>query len=178
MFSSSVQPPLVSLLSTTSSQCLALFETKTDASLPADSFVCFLDDASSSPQPPGPAKLISPPSIASQDGDDEEQGNEGRGLDQTVFHIQSPTLRTTSIRCPGTSSTLALGLKHPWIHFQVRNLGREWSFEVGIVDRGGKPGIVRCSTFQVQFPFFFVLSVLTRPYSKASRLRCINVCCT
>ena len=35
------------------------------------------------------------------------------------------------------------------MHLQVRNLGREWAFEVGIVDQAGRVGIVRLSTFQV-----------------------------
>ncbi|KAF9528359.1 hypothetical protein CPB83DRAFT_854469, partial [Crepidotus variabilis] len=34
------------------------------------------------------------------------------------------------------------------MHLQVRNLGREWSFEVGIVDQAGQIGIIRLSTFQ------------------------------
>ncbi|KAI0761143.1 hypothetical protein BC629DRAFT_1294896 [Irpex lacteus] len=144
MFASSVQPPLVSLLSTTSSRCLDLFCTSTDSSLPSDSFVCLLNDASSEPEPPVPAKLISPPTIVSDDDGDDPQG---RALDQTVLHIQSPTLRSTYIRCPDLSGR-DLCLKHPWLHFQVRNLGREWSFEVGIVDKAGRAGTIRCSTFQ------------------------------
>lgn len=52
-----------------------------------------------------------------------------------------------------------LGIEHPWIHLQVRNLHREWSFEVGIVDRSGREGVVRCSTFQVYI--FHVVSYIT-----------------
>ena len=72
----------------------------------------------------------------------------GLSLAQTVLHIQSPTLRTTYIRCPPNLSS-HLGLKHPWIHLQVRDMGREWSFEMGLVDRSGRVGVVRLSTFQV-----------------------------
>ncbi|TBU62657.1 hypothetical protein BD310DRAFT_917914, partial [Dichomitus squalens] len=36
------------------------------------------------------------------------------------------------------------------IHLQVRNMGREWAFDVGVVDRSGQEGVVRCSTFQKQ----------------------------
>ncbi|KAI0697053.1 hypothetical protein BC835DRAFT_1270956 [Cytidiella melzeri] len=143
MFSSSVQPALVSLLSTTSSECLDLFRKSVDESLPADSFICLLNDVTSKPEPQAPATLISPPIfVAADDG----EGTEGHTLCQTVLHIQSPTLRTTFIRCP--ASDVHLGLNHPWLHLQVRNLGREWSFEVGVVDRARKIGIVRCSTFQ------------------------------
>jgi hypothetical protein len=68
-------------------------------------------------------------------------------LDQTVLHLQSPTLPTTFIRCPSVGSDLHL--KHPWLHIQVKQLGREWSFEVGIVDHAGREGTLRCSTFKV-----------------------------
>lgn len=44
---------------------------------------------------------------------------------------------------------LGLGLTHPWIHLQVRHLGREWAFEVGVVDRAKNTGVIRFSTFQV-----------------------------
>ncbi|KAI0346404.1 hypothetical protein BDW22DRAFT_754877 [Trametopsis cervina] len=144
MFSSSVQPSLVSLLSTTSSECLSLFATQVDSALPADSFICLLNDASSAPQPPTPAMLISPPNILTRD----EEG-EGYSLDQTVLHIQSPTMRKTYIRCP-SSSGVNLGLQLSWLHLQVRDLGREWSFEVGVCDRASKRGIIRFSTFQKQ----------------------------
>ena len=156
MFASSVQPPLVSLFSSSSSNCLDLFQTATDSSLLSDSFVCLLHDATSRPGPPAPAKLIASPSIISEDDGNDPQG---RTLDQTVLHIQSPTLRTTYIRCPA-SSRPNLGLKHPWLHLQVRNLGREWSFEVGIVDRAGREGILRCSTFQVMCNFVPQVNVL------------------
>ncbi|KAG8939778.1 hypothetical protein FRC03_006056 [Tulasnella sp. 419] len=65
-----------------------------------------------------------------------------------VLHIQSPIIRTTFIRCPPTSSDLELGIKLPWIHLQVRNMGREWSFEVGVRTVSGGVGKIRCSTFQ------------------------------
>ncbi|KAI0087409.1 hypothetical protein BDY19DRAFT_251865 [Irpex rosettiformis] len=144
MFASSVQPPLVSLLASSNSSCLDLFKSGVDASLPSDSLICFLNDSTSRPEPPGPAQLIRPLCIALEDDGDDSQG---RTLDQTVLHIQSPTLRSTFIRCPALTGR-NLGLKHPWLHFQVRNLGREWSFEVGVVDRAGREGVVRCSTFQ------------------------------
>ncbi|KAG5219884.1 Cilia-and flagella-associated protein [Salix suchowensis] len=74
----------------------------------------------------------------------------GHELYQTVLHIQSLTrIPKTFIRCPPeTSAATELGLKHPWMHIQTRSLGREWSFEVGLVDRASKMLRVRCSTFQ------------------------------
>lgn len=153
MFSASVQPPLVSLFSSTSSDPLSLWTTKNDTALLADSVTCLLEDASSSPLPPPPSKLISPLAI---DPDTEHGRGEGYTLSQTVLHIQSPTLRTTYIRCPPAPAG-SLGLKHPWMHLQVRNMGREWAFEVGVVDRVGTEGIVRLSTFQVMLIFFFGL---------------------
>ena len=65
--------------------------------------------------------------------------------DQTVLHIQSPNLSKTFIQCPlgllvpekevaernltrTMASSSSLGLGHPWIHWHVRNLGKERSF--------------------------------------------------
>lgn len=152
MFAASVQPALVSLFSSTGSDPLALFATHTDTELPADSVVCLLEDASSTPVPMSPATLISPPALNHAVGADRERA-EGYALSQTVLHLQSPTLRTTYVRSPPNPEH-ALGLKHPWVHLQVRNLGREWSFEAGIVDRAGREGVARFSTFQVLYLFF------------------------
>ncbi|KAI0350843.1 hypothetical protein OH77DRAFT_993128 [Trametes cingulata] len=157
MFSASVQPSIVSLFSSTGSEPLSLFSTHCDVSLPSDSFICLLNDATSRPTPPEPQKLIDlKPEV--------EASLPDYALAQSVLHIQSPTVRTTYIRCPpvsvrtsdgpAASRELAqgpsrhLGLKHPWVHLQVRNQHREWAFEVGIVDQAGREGIVRCATFQ------------------------------
>ncbi|KAJ3736612.1 hypothetical protein DFJ43DRAFT_989107 [Lentinula guzmanii] len=138
MFSAAVQSGLVSLFSSTGSNQLQLFSTHCDESLPSDAYIGLLNDRSSEPQPSGTVSLISPHSEQS-----------GFLLDQTVLHIQSPVPPKTYIQCPAQSG-VELGLKHPWIHLQVRNLGREWSFEVGIADRVGRKGIIRFSTFQKQ----------------------------
>lgn len=86
----------------------------------------------------------------------------GRELGQTVLHLQSPTIRTTYIRCPMTTSgkytvPSDLGITLPWLHIQVRPLGdgsgsgRDvWAFDIGVVDRSGKRGVIRASTFQVR----------------------------
>ncbi|TFK38054.1 hypothetical protein BDQ12DRAFT_684571 [Crucibulum laeve] len=152
MLSSVVQPATVSVFSSTGTEPLKLFGTRIDASLPSDSFVHLLHDRLSQPLPPLPAALIVPPPLC-----DVEEGGKGPGysLDQTVLHIQSPTLPTTYIQCPaavptGSLGARDLGIKHPWIHLQVRNLGREWSFEVGLVDQSGRVGVLRLSTFQKQ----------------------------
>ena len=133
---SSVQPSIVSLFSSTGSEPLALFSSHLDSSLPADSFIHFVHDHTSQPSPPPPAAMIS------------DLSGTGYTLDQTVLHIQSPTLPTTFIRCPPQRSS-HLGMKQPWLHMQVRNMGREWAFEIGLVDHAGCLGIVRYSTFQV-----------------------------
>ncbi|KAJ6582901.1 hypothetical protein DFH09DRAFT_1144870 [Mycena vulgaris] len=147
MFKNSIQPEIVSLFSSTGSDPLSLFETACDSTLPSDSFIHLLDDKSSLPAPPAPAVPILPPSP--ENADDTESSSSGLCLGQTVLHLQSPTLRTTYIRCPPHSSTY-LGLKHPWVHVQVRDMGREWSLELGLVDRSGHIGVVRLSTFQKQ----------------------------
>jgi Protein of unknown function (DUF667) len=127
-----------------------------------DSFACFLDDSKSSPTPPAPAVLISAHPLGADSGDRrDDNGSQRMGytLTQTVLHLQSPSLTKTYLRCPphGWCRTRLgregdLGLKHPWVHIQVRNMGRPWSFELGLVDQVGKEGVVRCSTFQVIIP--------------------------
>lgn len=126
-----------------------------------------LHDSLSLPAPPKPKNLLELPTITDRnnhaDEDDDDRPkliSRGRELDQTVLHIQSPTLRTTYIHCPPTpkkapldlasdTNVDVLGIKHPWVHLQVRDLGRDWGFEVGLVDHAGRTGVVRCSTFQV-----------------------------
>jgi hypothetical protein len=153
MFKSVVQPSVVSLFSSTGSDPLGLFSVHVDSDLPTDSFVHLLKDVTSTPEPFSPKVLLKPPSL--------ENASENSGtsrsavdyqLDQTVLHIQSPTLPKTYIQCPKDRSggrSGDLGLKHPWIHLQVRHMGRDWAFEVGIVDQMGREGAIRCSTFQV-----------------------------
>jgi hypothetical protein len=170
MFAASMQPSLVSLFSSTGSDPLILFTVHKDASLPSDSVVHLLNDSSLSPPPASPEIIISAPCF--------EENSSGYSLDQSVLHIQSPTLPTTFVHCPpinesfrssvGASGSRAargndLGMKHPWIHMQVRNLGREWSFEVGLVDQSGRHGVVRCSTFQVlRISLYITISRLPR----------------
>jgi hypothetical protein len=154
LFPASVQPSIISLFSSTGSDPLSLFRTSVDKSLPSDSFVHFLHDQYSSPPPPPPGSLLH-----LQQQEDNSSGHHGYELDQTVLHIQSPTIQTTYIQCPkpeprvDDKSNGALGVRHPWMHLQVRNLGREWAFEVGIVDHAGRVGVVRLSTFQVNLVF-------------------------
>jgi hypothetical protein len=158
MFSTALQSSTVSLFSSTGSDPLALFSVHKDDSLPVDSFVVLLHDRLSQPPPPAPAILITPQHSQYQDDNSELYGY---CLDQTVLHIQSPTITTTYIQSPpvlnnlpgnsGSSSVDGLGIKHPWIHLQVRNLSKEWAFEVGIVDLSARVGILRLSTFQVHF---------------------------
>ena len=153
MFLSSMQPSIISLFSSTGEFPLSLFSTHTDPALPSDSLIHILNDSNSLPQLSPPATLVQPPST--------DERTSGYCLGQSVLQIQSPTLPTTFIQCPPynrssgqeskghSARNHVLGLKHPWLHIQVRNLGREWSFEVGLVDQTGGYGIVRCSTFQV-----------------------------
>ena len=168
MFSGSVQPAIVSLFSSTGSEPLYLWSAQSDSSLPADSIICLLDDSKSTPTPSPPATLISPHLVgvdAGGNGSGDVPERMGYSLTQTVLHIQSPSLTKTYLRCPPQSWVRTrtgregdLGLKHPWVHIQVRNMGRPWSFELGLVDQTGKEGIVRCSTFQVYTVFSFTKS--------------------
>ncbi|KAJ8082813.1 hypothetical protein PM082_008669 [Marasmius tenuissimus] len=139
LFSSALQPGIVSLFSSTGSDPLSIFSQHIDYSLPADSFIHFLNDQTSEPVPPKPAALIT---VTGTNEDERERYS----LCQTVLHIQSPTLRTTFIQCPPVSRSL--GFKHAWIQFQLRDIGRECSLEVGVVDHMGREGRIRLSTFQ------------------------------
>ncbi|KAF8905247.1 hypothetical protein CPB84DRAFT_1676811 [Gymnopilus junonius] len=153
MFSSFVQPSTLSLFSSTSSNSLSLFSLSVDQALPSDSFIHLLHDRLSSPLPDIPRTLLHLPIIQDR-GDEMDSRHLDIELEQTILHIQSPTIRTTYIQCPAITPigigdrSPGLGIKHPWMHLQVRNLGKEWSFEVGIVDHAGRTGIIRLSTFQ------------------------------
>ena len=161
MFANVAQPSIVSLFSSTGSAPLQLFSRHVDPApaLRSDSLILLLNDSTNSPPPPEPGMLVrSTPSDRGLDNEEEDTETQsiGRTLCQTVLHIQSPTIRTTYIRCPPHRSPSAtkvpeeLGLTLPWMHMQVCRLGeREWAFEVGIADRAGRKGIIRCSTFQV-----------------------------
>ncbi|KLO19356.1 hypothetical protein SCHPADRAFT_818328 [Schizopora paradoxa] len=147
MFANTVQSSLLSLFSSTGSDPLQLFYQHVDKDLPEDSFIHLLNDTTNEPTPSPPRKLIH--SIL--DVEDTHHSARKKTLCQTVLHIQSPTIRSTYIRCPARSSGSkrnVLGLKHPWINLQVRNLGHDWAFEVGVVDNMNTPGIMRFSTFQ------------------------------
>lgn len=161
MFANTVQPSLISLFSSTSSKPLQLFSSHVDAQLPEDSLICLVNDSTSelrAGENIGKGILIN---VGKKDCDDEgvedaseleEWEGEGYTLVQMVLQIQSPTLRTTFIQCPPRSqgqSLASLSITLPNLHLQVRPLGREWSFEVGVADRAGREGVIRCSTFQV-----------------------------
>lgn len=153
MFSSTTQPPLLSLFSSSSSHPLSLFSVHTDPSHAPDSLVILISDQTSlpiTPSDPG-IDLIKPVSSDDQDVRDDSCAH-------TVLQIQSPVLTSTYIRCPPppapdtrtSKAKSSLGIKLPWIHLQVRNLARDFSFEIGIADASGREGMIRCSTFQVR----------------------------
>ncbi|KAG6885397.1 hypothetical protein C0992_005177 [Termitomyces sp. T32_za158] len=152
MFFPSLQTSTLSLFSSTNSVPLQLFTKHTDPSLPEDSCIHLLHDASSHPAPPPPAHLIPPLKT-------------DYALDQTVLHIQSPTIHTTFIQSPPE-----LGIVLPWMHVQVRNLHKEWALEVGLVDQSARMGILRLSTFQVRVMSFLPPSFLTPKLQKSPRL--------
>jgi len=166
MFSRSFQPSIVSLFSSTGSDPFTgLWSVKTDDTLPEDSFIHFLNDENSLPTSPRDQNLVP--------DDDADSSRQMTRLDQTVLHLQSPTLPTTFIRCPSVGSDLHL--KHPWLHIQVKRLGREWSFEVGIVDHAGREGAIRCSTFKVTafLPFFVRSLLISTPLPEATFIETI-----
>ncbi len=150
MFSGIVGAPSVSIFSSTGSEPLQLWGVKTDSTNPESCFHLLHDSTPKSSS--ARTSLVPPPPLVELGGAerDPESDHEdlGYALDQTVLHIQSPKPPTTFILCPPDRSQ-ALGLKHSWMHLQVRNMGRPWSFEVGLVDGMGRTGVLRLSTFQV-----------------------------
>ena len=145
MFANNIQPSLLSLFSSVGSDPLSLFSTHTDPDLRADSHITLIHDDSNLP-------VLENQSL---DGKDFISPEDTEGIRGNIVHpvlsIQSPTLATTYIRSPPSSSShQQLGIKLRWLHIQVRNLGRPWSIELGIVDPGGRSGVVRCSTFQAR----------------------------
>ena len=169
MFKTTVQPPLVSLFSSVGSHPLQLFSTHADSQLPEDSFIQLLNDATSQPAPLAPRQLLHPPklplipcSASTQNEEGLTHSCEGKVLSSTVLHIQSPTLRTTFIHSPPLGGGMSLGLEHMWMHLQVRNMAKEWAFEIGLVDVLGQEGRVRFATFQVR--------VFSRPTHRHSTL--------
>ncbi|KAG2008442.1 hypothetical protein CC2G_013874 [Coprinopsis cinerea AmutBmut pab1-1] len=165
MFKAAVQPPIISLFSSTGSDPLGFWSQKVESARSGLAVVHLLHDTTSEPLPVPPASLIAPPLSE----------NHGYLLDQTVLHVQGPDLRKTYIQCPpdsgadqGFSSALgrgdhdqrgsmststaatakSLGIRHHYVHLQLRPLGKDWSFEVGVMDQGGNLGILRFSTFQ------------------------------
>ncbi|KAH7345406.1 hypothetical protein B0J17DRAFT_693111 [Rhizoctonia solani] len=148
MFASTVQPALVSLFSSVGSHPLQLFSVSVDPSLPADSVVHFLNDHTNLPPPKLGVQLAQLPEYHKSESPEDQ--SKPQALASTVLHIQSPTIRTTFIRCPpfDTGSKNTLGLTHQWLHIQLRDIGREFSFEIGLADTAGRAGVLRCSTFQ------------------------------
>ncbi|KIY68515.1 hypothetical protein CYLTODRAFT_395283 [Cylindrobasidium torrendii FP15055 ss-10] len=132
MLRSSVQPPYISIFSSSGSNPLALYDvsvTKDDSS----ALVFIVNDADDAD--PGSTMLSLP---------DLHSGRLGKSIAQNVLHIQSPSLPSTYIQSRGH-----LGIRHPWVHIQVRNLLRDWSFELGFEDESRRSGVARLSTFQV-----------------------------
>ncbi|THH18725.1 hypothetical protein EW146_g2308 [Bondarzewia mesenterica] len=134
MFSTEPTGGIVSLYSSTGTDPLFLWSSHTDESLPEDSFICHINDKTSSPAPTPPAALIAPLPLDENAYNTGENSNGlGYALDQNVLHIQSPTLPATYIRCPsvnwppsrvsaGIGAAMRqndLGLKHPWMHIQT-----------------------------------------------------------
>lgn len=181
LFLNVLQPPILSLFSSTGSNPMQLWDLVLDSksAVPTgSSCIQLIHDSTSS------SSLITPPSILGSHSQEEEgimitesrMMDRGYELDQTVLHIQSPNLSRTFIQCPPgllvperevgegvlttTMPSFGLGLKYPCIHLHVRNLGKEWSFEVGIMDTEGRLGVLRLSTFQVLFSFLLIILLL------------------
>ena len=148
------QPPLMTLLSSTTKPLSPLFTFHTDPSLPSDSVIKTLDDTVSRLSTPhrhhGQPTLVPKHPIKGP-------------IAHPVIHIQSPNIAKTYIQT-GISLTdhrehmakgryrgvRPLGAEIPWVGFHLRPLGqRSMTLEIGVVDGRGREGVVRCSTFKV-----------------------------
>ncbi|KAN0066039.1 hypothetical protein ACQY0O_000132 [Thecaphora frezii] len=167
MFRNVHQPPLVSLFSSTSSSPLALFSAHIDPNLPEDSGALLLrdcddapcdylaDDGSPSPRNPDRFRLRTD---SAPDAPCTAAATRGL-LEDSVLHIQSPTIRTTFIRTPpllaatttGDDNDDELGIRLPYLHLQFRPIGsRPFLIEVGIRDVSGRRARIRLSNFQAR----------------------------
>jgi hypothetical protein len=134
------QTSVLSLLSSTSSDPLQLFQICIPASDKGGSCIISLHDAAAVPPESLSvnSSLIKPPPIRGyNEKEATEDYYEGYSLDQAVVHIQSPLLQSTFIQCPRIAlhklyelpssgirnPTHDLGIKLPWMHVQVRNMG-------------------------------------------------------
>ncbi|ODN77667.1 hypothetical protein L202_04818 [Cryptococcus amylolentus CBS 6039] len=146
-----VQPPLLTLLSSTSSPPLSpLFFQATNPSEPS-SLISIVDDSEDAEDYPRDfTQTIVPRS--------KPRGS----ISHPVIHTQSPDPRTTYIQagCSLESSRAShehddryqpLGVELPWVGFQIKRLGqRDLSLEVGVVDAKGREGIIRLSSFKTE----------------------------
>ncbi len=163
LLSNTIQPELLTLLNSTSAPPLSpLFRTQINRDLPTDSFICCLSDSSQPPthpphKPIATSKLLSPSPLAFV-----PRHSEKGGIVHQVVHIQSPNIQSTFIQAGGRASSFdrkgkgkamePLGVDLDWLGMQVRRLGgREFAFEIGLVDAKGREGVVRFSTFAVSF---------------------------
>ncbi|WVF72977.1 hypothetical protein IAT40_007795 [Kwoniella sp. CBS 6097] len=151
LLSGSIQPPLLTLLSSTSTPSLSpLFTSVVDPSS-SDARITSLPDSQSASSSSSSSRKV--------------PHTQPKGCTlHNVVHIQSPDPRKTYIQA-GCSLTeyrrrldkgkarddgrIPLGVELPWIGLQIKRLGRrDMSFEVGIVDNRGREGVVRCSSFK------------------------------
>lgn len=165
MFAKTIQPPVLSLFSSTSSHPFALFSAHMDRDLPEDSGLVLLRDDSDEVRAGGVGVGVGE-SVEVDDkfvlrsGSEAGEGKNGKGLlRQTVLHIQSPTVSSTYIRSPPLpplplsldAADAELGIELPYVHFQLRPLGsRPLALQVGIRDVRGQRGRVRASNFQAR----------------------------
>ncbi|SNX82818.1 uncharacterized protein MEPE_01524 [Melanopsichium pennsylvanicum] len=142
LFGHVVQPGALSLFSSTSSEPFGLWALHQDPELEEDSGIRLLVDTTNvtAPTDPGTANAAFKLRM--------EQASKGSSSD-TVLHIQSPSIRKTFIRSP-PDTELELGIKHAYITFQFRSIGRfrPFLFEIGIKDMKGRAGVIRASSFQ------------------------------
>lgn len=157
-------PPTVLSLLSSSSFPSPVWSSHVDPALPEDSLILhFPLDTSPSPSPSTPlhpsAAVVHaplpprapPPSSDQPTPSLRATSRLDRGdLSHPVIHIQSPTIRTTFLRCPPSPAD-ELGLSLAWLHFQFKPLGqRQLVIEVGVRDGRGVAGTVRCCSFTVR----------------------------
>ncbi|BGP16131.1 hypothetical protein JCM10213_006065 [Rhodosporidiobolus nylandii] len=160
-----VQPTVLSLFSSTSSDPTLLAHLKTDSATPSDSFISLLYDSGDSHETllawsaSSAADLAArTASLATQRSNQDEGASEDapplKQLSGKVLHLQAPDCRTTSVRWGSWQEENwrkeGLGIELPVLHLQVKDLGQTMYVDVGILGEKGDVTLVRFSTWQPQ----------------------------
>ncbi|EGG11918.1 uncharacterized protein MELLADRAFT_101710 [Melampsora larici-populina 98AG31] len=153
MYSESIQSsPLVIFSSLPISSPFRSTSISIDPNLVEDSLICLLDDHTSLP--------IHHSTYTSNQSQDEKTvkilGSDDslQSIRSIVLHLQSPNCLSTFIQFPSPSQAQRLGIKLPFLHFQIKFINHQFLFEIETQDDSFNLLRIRCSTFQKKPKFY------------------------